>query len=189
MQARVLSQALLAAVIVVGILFFLGSGGANNSRVPTTPDGKALPTTYLINSRTWVYEPHGPLAEVVESTSVSYFENSEHSLLEQPRYYSHNGSDQTWAASAQRGEFLHNSGKLELYDDVVLQNDANNAQLNTERVSVDTIRKVAVGALPVTVTQQNNNSIRADGLVADFKSQRLQFKGNVTSVYHPTQKP
>ncbi|PID54939.1 MAG: LPS export ABC transporter periplasmic protein LptC [Gammaproteobacteria bacterium] len=189
MQPKILAQWILAAAIVVGILFFLGSGSNDGSRMPRTPDGELLPSTFLINSRTWVYEPHGPLAEVIESSSVSYYEDAQHSVLEQPRYFSHNGSDQTWAASAQRGEFFHNNGKLELYNKVVLHNDANNAQVQTQAVSVDTLRKVAVAETTVTITQDGDNTLSADGLVADFKTQRLLLKGHVSSVYHPKKKP
>lgn len=185
MNLRSLLQGLAAAAVIIVIVYFQTDGNKHLPPSATGPEGEALPYSYIFNSRTWMYEKNGALAEVVESSSTKYFAERNQSILEQPRYFSHNGSNQTWAASARRGDYFHRNGKLELSNDVLLHNDANQADLKTESLSVDTVNKIAASSTPVAVVQ-GSNKITALGMSADLKAQTLQFKGKVNSIYVPT---
>ncbi|MFV0477189.1 MAG: LPS export ABC transporter periplasmic protein LptC [Parahaliea sp.] len=141
-----------------------------------------LPQTYVYAMRSWEYENDGSLAEIMEADRVERFAQSDSSTLIEPRFYSHDGNDRSWSASAHTGTFAHGRGILELNDDVVLSNDQTGGTLNTSAMTINVHNKTALSNVPVTVVQGQSN-IRADSMTADLNRERIVMKTNVDSTY------
>ncbi len=144
----------------------------------------SLAKTYLVNTRSRTYDESGALAEIMEASDLRYFPSEKHSLIVAPRFYSHDGNDQTWSVSSERGRFLHNRETLILDGNVVLVNDQNGRRLNTEAMHINLDKKIATSNVLVTITQ-GLNTISANGMTANLMTEQIRMKPNVESVYVP----
>ncbi|HEY7776135.1 MAG TPA: LPS export ABC transporter periplasmic protein LptC, partial [Kineobactrum sp.] len=116
-------QILLGLALALLAGYYWSTGGDNaGDRIALVHD-KAPATTYLLNSRSWSYAQDGALAEVMEAQRIEHFAAGDVSSLERPRFYSHDGNDRTWTASADRGRLAHETDTLMLQSDVLLIND------------------------------------------------------------------
>lgn len=145
---------------------------------------ETLAKTYLTNTRTLTYSQHGSLTEILEADQVRHMPGQKHSLITAPRYYSHNGDDQTWSVVSQRGRFLHKREILVLEGDVTLTNDQNGGRLNTESMQLNLDKKIATSTVPVTIIQ-GLNTIKANGMVADLNKEQIRMMPDVESIYAP----
>ncbi len=144
--------------------------------------GPDLPQTYAEQTRSLTFDEHGVLADIMEAASVRHFKQRDESLLEEPRFYSHNRDDKTWSATARRGRFRPGKEVLTLEQDVVLTNDASGGELKTQAMTIRIADKVAYSDVPVEITQ-GQNWIRADGMRANLERERVEMSPNVESVY------
>lgn len=181
MQKAVL-QVFLAIALVLLASYYWNPGGSLDADPDTVARRQALAQTYLEEPRSWRYDEDGALTEVLEANRAEYYDRRKVSELTEPRFYSHDGNDRTWSATANRGRFRHRPGILQLRDDVVLSNDQTGGTLKTMAMTLDTENNTAWSRVPVTVTQ-GQNRIRADGMEADLNLERIEMKPNVESTY------
>ncbi len=151
----------------------------------SSPRGKdVLAKTYLTNTRTLSYDEQGSLTEILEASEVRDIPGEKRSLITAPRYYSHNGDDQTWSVASDRGRFLHTRELLFLEGNVILTNDQNGGHLNTEAMQLNLESKIATSTVPVTITL-GQNTMKAKGMVADLNREQIRMMPDVESVYVP----
>ena len=151
----------------------------------SNPVGKDfLAKTYLINTRTLSYDENGSLTEILEASEVRDIPAKKRSNIIAPRYYSHNGDDQTWSVVADRGHFLHTRELLFLEGNVTLTNDQNGGYLKTEAMQLNLNSKMATSTVPVTITQ-GLSTIKAKGMVADLNREKIRMMPDVESIYVP----
>ena len=144
-----------------------------------------LPQTYLEKvARSLAFDETGMLTDIMEAARVEDYQQADESLMESPRFYSHNGDDRTWSASADRGHYRYSTATLTLSDNVVLTNDASGGRLKTEEMTILMQEKIASADVPVTITQ-GLSSTRADGMHADLELERITMQPNVESIYVP----
>ena len=145
---------------------------------------RALPKTYLVNTRSITYDEQGSLSEILEASDVRYFPNQKRSLIVEPRYYAHNGNNRTWSVSSDTGRFLDKLEILFLEGNVMLTDDQSEGHLNTEAMQISLRRKIATSRLPVTLTR-GLNITTADGMQADMNKEQIRLMPNVESIYAP----
>ena len=151
----------------------------------STPVGKdSLAKTYLTNIRTLSYDENGSLTEILEASEVRDFSRKKRSTITAPRYYSHNGDDQTWSVVSDRGYFLRARELLFLEGNVTLTSDQNGGYLNTEAMKLNLNSKTATSTVPVTLTQ-GLNTMKAKGMVADLNQEKILMMPDVESIYVP----
>ncbi|MDP4916683.1 MAG: LPS export ABC transporter periplasmic protein LptC [Haliea sp.] len=174
---------LLAAALLVVSTWYLGTGGGPLERPPAASEFDIV-QTYLINSRSQTYAIDGVLAQVMEAARVEHLQDTDVSELQLPRFYSHDGNNQTWSASAEYGELTHRTGVLILRQDVVLTNDKAGGVLESSVMTVDLKARIAKSAVPVKITL-DDNVLTADGMYADLKGQTIRLAPNVEGTYVP----
>ena len=170
-------------VIAVGVLLnlILEPGELLMPQSSATGE-RTLPQTYLEQVRSLSFDEQGNLDEIREAQKLEHFERRDESLLESPRFYSHNGDDKTWSAAADRGRYRPSLRLLELSDNVVLANDNSGARLDTSEMLIDLEKKTARSDVPVSITR-DDSSTRADGAFADLEREVVEMKPNVESLY------
>ena len=175
----------LLAVALVGVAaWYLGfTGGGPLERRPVAQPADIV-QTYLLNSRSLTYAENGSLTQVMEAARVEHLADTQVSDLVQPRFYSHDGDDQTWSASAARGRLKHRTSVLILRDDVVLTDDKAGGVLETRAMTLHLQQRRAKSEVPVTLTQ-GNNVLTADGMYADLKHQTIRLTPGVEGIYVP----
>jgi len=181
-MSRPVLPLLFVVIVVAALAYFWNTDSViefNN-----TAEQNVLAKTYLINTRSMSYNEQGTLTEIFEAQDVRHFSKQKHSLIIEPRFYSHNGNDQTWSASSERGRFLHNREILSLAGNVVLTTDQSGVHLYTEAMLINLAKKTASSKVPVTLTQ-GLNTIKAQGMTADLNKERIRMNPNVESVYVP----
>lgn len=175
-------QVLVAIGLVLAGSYYWRPGGNPAADPEIIALQKALPKTYLTNTRSWLYNDSGELTEVLEASKVEQFSPRDVSVLASPRYYSHNGNDRTWSASADQGRFHQRNQILYLRENVLLTNDQTGGQLEARAMTVDTRNKTAKSKVPVKI-RQGTSTIQADGMLADLNQERIQMMPNVESTY------
>lgn len=180
---KVALQVFLAIALVLLAGYYWSPGGNPDADPETVKRQMALPKTYLQDTRSWEYNEEGVLTEIMEASQAEFFAGRDESELTQPRFYSHDGNDRTWSASAERGQFRHRPGVLLLRRNVVLSNDQTGGKLVTQAMSLNTNRKIAKSQVPVTVTQ-GQSSMRADGMLADLNKEQITMRPNVETTYY-----
>jgi len=173
-----------AIMLVLLASYYWRPGGNPDADPDMIKRQMALAQTYVENTRSWEYNEQGVLSEVLEASRMEYFKQRDASELEQPRFYSHDGNDRTWSASADRGLYRHSAGRLRLNHNVVLNNDQTNGKLESAAMTINVKNNTATSRVPVTITQ-NDSSMRADGMVADLNRERIVMTKNVESTYVP----
>jgi LPS export ABC transporter protein LptC len=143
---------------------------------------RALPQTYVGRARSLTFDEHGRLTEIMEARTIEHFEQRDESLLDYPRFYSHNGDEKTWSATADRGRFQPSTEALTLESNVVLTNDASGGRLDTEQLTILLADRIAFSEVEVTVTH-GLSSMRADGMHADLEQEQISMNPNVESLY------
>ncbi len=170
-------------VIAVGILLNLILEPGELLMPQSPPAGeRTLPQTYVEAVRSLSFGEQGQLDEIREAAKLEHFERRDESLLESPRFYSHNGDDKTWSAAADHGLYRPSQRTLQLTDNVVLANDNSGARLDTSEMIIDLQARTATADNPVTITR-DESSTRADGAFADLERERVEMKPNVETVY------
>jgi lipopolysaccharide export system protein LptC len=144
----------------------------------------SLAKTYLTNTRTLSYDQQGSLTEIMEASEVRFIPAEKHSLVTDPRYYSHNRDNQTWSVASDQGRFTHNREVLFLQGNVILTNDQNDGQLITEAMQVNLKTDIATSTVPVTIIQ-GPSTIKAKGMVADLNKEKIRMMPDVESIYVP----
>jgi len=174
---------LLVVILMTALAYFWNTDTA--IEFSRTAEQPSLAKTYLINTRSMTYNEQGTLTEIFEAVDVKHFPRQKHSLVVEPRFYSHNGNDQTWSASSERGRFLHKREVLHLTGNVILTTDQSGAHLYTEEMRINLKKKTAFSNVPVTMTQ-GLNTIKALGMAADLNREQILIKPEVESIYVPT---
>lgn len=181
MQKTVLQLLLAIAALLAAGLYW--TPGADPSADPAVMKRQmALAQTYLEETRSWEYSDSGELSQILEAQRAEFFKRRNVSELEQPRFYSHDGNDRSWSASAEWGRYRHAAGILNLQDSVVLHNDQTGGTLESAAMTLNVKNNTARSKVPVTITQGDSN-IRADGMVADLNRERIVMSPNVESIY------
>lgn len=175
-------QLLLALALGLAASYYWEPKAGKAPDPETTARQKSLPKNYLENTRTWSYDEHGQLSEILEAASAEHFPQRNESLLEQPRYYSHHGDDRTWSAQATRGRYVHNRELLILRDGVDLTNDQTGGRLTSESMTLNLVKKTARSQVPVLITQGPHQT-RADGMLAHLDREQIRLLKNVESTY------
>ena len=175
-------QLLLAIVLGLAASYYWEPQPSKAPDPQTAARQQSLPKNYLENTRTWNYDQNGNLGEIMEASSAQHFPHRKESLLEQPRYYSHHGDDRTWSAEATKGRFMHDEQLLVLRDGVSLTNDQTGAQLVSDSITLDLVKKTAASLVPVTITQ-GAHSTRGDGMLAKLDLEQIGLFNNVESIY------
>ncbi|WP_116368569.1 LPS export ABC transporter periplasmic protein LptC [Parahaliea mediterranea] len=181
MQRTVLPIALAFCLVLLTSLYW-NPGGDPGADPAIAQRQMALPRTYVENVRSWQYTEDGMLKEVLEADRADYFAGKDSSELQQPRFYSHDGNDRTWSATADEGTFRHRPGVLQLRSTVRLVNDQTGGTLATQAMTLNTRKNTAVSRVPVTITQ-NESILRADGMTADLNTERIVMSPNVETTY------
>ncbi|MEQ9463383.1 MAG: LPS export ABC transporter periplasmic protein LptC [Haliea sp.] len=160
----------------------VGDGGIERS-----PGGGAAEVvqTYLVNTRSLAFAEDGALAEVMEASRIEHFAADDVSSLQQPRFYSHDGNDRTWAAAAEQGELKHRTSMLLLSHNVVLSNDQSGGTLQAQAMALDLRLRTASSKVPVTA-EMDGNVLQADGMFADLANETILLQPNVEGIYVPT---
>ena len=175
-------QLLLAIVLGLAASYYWEPQPSKAPDPQTAARQQSLPKNYLENTRTWNYDQNGNLGEIMEASSAQHFPHRKESLLEQPRYYSHHGDDRTWSAEADKGRFMHDEQLLVLRDGVSLTNDQTGAQLVSDSITLNLVKKTAASLVPVTITQ-GDHSTRGDGMLAHLDLEQIRLFNNVESIY------
>ncbi len=178
-------QALAAVTVILVAGYYWGASGDLSPDRGLLGAQEQLVQTYLVNSRSWSYAEDGTLSEVMEADRVEHFAWDDVSELERPRFYSHDGNDRTWSATADSGQLKHQPEILVLRKNVLLTNDQAGATLETRVMTVNLRHKTAVSRVPVTV-RQADNWLQADGMEVDLRSETMHLQPNVESFYVPT---
>lgn len=160
----------------------VGDGGID--RAPPRVDAEIV-QTYLVNTRSLAFAENGTLAEVMEAARIEHFARDNVSELEQPRFYSHDGDNRSWSASADRGMLKHRTNVLILRRNVVLGNDQSGGSLRTQAMTLHLNRRTARSKVPVTA-QLDGNILQADGMFADLAKETILLQPNVEGTYVPT---
>jgi LPS export ABC transporter protein LptC len=121
----------------------------------------------------------------MEAARIEHFSREDVSDLEQPSFYSHDGNNRTWSASAERGRLKHRTSVLILRRDVVLSNDQSGGTLRAEAMTLDLRLRTARSKVPVTA-QLGSDVLRADGMFADLANETILLQPNVEGIYVPT---
>ncbi|QIB66590.1 LPS export ABC transporter periplasmic protein LptC [Kineobactrum salinum] len=178
-------QALTAITVTLVAGYYWGATGDLNPDRRLLATQEELVQSYLVHSRSWSYAEDGTLSEVMEADRVEHFARNDVSELERPRFYSHDGNDRTWSATADSGRLRHRPEVLVLRSNVLLTNDQAGATLETRVMTVDLRHKTAVSRVPVTI-RQAGNLLQADGMEVDLRSETMHLQPNVESLYVPT---
>ncbi|GAB3286549.1 LPS export ABC transporter periplasmic protein LptC [Parahaliea aestuarii] len=181
MQRTALPIALALFLVLLTSLYW-NPGGDPAADPAIAQRQMTLPRTYVEEVRSWQYAANGNLKEVLEADRAEYFTGKDASELTQPRFYSHDGNDRSWSASADEGTFRHRAGILQLRRQVRLVNDQTGGTLATQAMTLNTRKNTAISRVPVTVTQ-NESILRADGMTADLNSERIVMSPNVETTY------
>ena len=182
MMPRPLLSVLLLVVLAGALVYYWGPDG--DLAFEKSAQHRALPKTYLVNTRTITYDEKGSLTEILEASDVRYFPNKKRSFITEPRYYAHNGNNRTWSVTSDRARFLDKVEILFLEGNVVLTDDQNGGHLMTEAMQISLRKKIATSDKPVTFTQ-GLNITTANGMVADMNKEQLRLMPDVESIYAP----
>lgn len=144
-----------------------------------------LVQTYLINTRSVSFAEDGALAEVMEASRIEHFDGEDVSEIDQPGFYSHDGNNRTWSASAESGRLQHASSVLFLQRNVVLSNDQSGGTLQSEAMTLNLRLRTAESKVTVTA-KLGDNVLRADGMFANLVDETILLKPNVEGTYVPT---
>ncbi|TXS96359.1 LPS export ABC transporter periplasmic protein LptC [Parahaliea maris] len=181
-----MQRAALSIFLTIGLVllasFYWQPGGNPDADPETVKRRMALPQTYLEQVRAWQYDADGVLKEVLEADRADYYARRDTSELQQPRFYSHDGNDRSWTATAELGTLRHSPGILQLRRKVLLTNDQTGGTLSTQAMTLNTRKNTARSQVPVTITQ-NGSILRADGMTANLNSERIVMSPNVESTY------
>lgn len=176
---------LLAAILAsLAAWYWTLIGDGVIDRLPPRADAD-LVQTYLVNARSMSFAEDGALAEVMEAARIEHFSQEDVSELEQPNFYSHDGNNRTWSASAEKGRLEHGASVLTLRRDVVLSNDQSGGTLQAEAMILDLKLRTAKSEVPVTA-QLGDDVLRADGMFADLANETVLLQPNVEGTYVPT---
>jgi len=173
-----------AALIALAVWYWSLVGGGAIDRSPL-PGDVELAQTYLVNTRSMSFAEDGALAEVMEAARIEHFGREDVSELQQPRFYSHDGNDRTWSASADHGTLTHRNSLLLLRRNVLLGNDQSGATLETQAMTLDLKLRTATSHVPVSA-QMDDNILRADGMFADLTNETILLQPNVEGTHVPT---
>lgn len=168
------------AILSMAYLYFQPSD--REQFIPVSEDGEELPRTYIDSASSWSFDDKGALNHMIEAEKIQYFTGTDESQLTKPRFFSRHDNDLTWSAFAETGRLQHNTDKLELTNQVVLRNDESGGRLETRAMLIDISRQVATSEDPVTYTE-DKHSMRADSMVTNLNSRKLQLSGTVESVH------
>ncbi len=176
---------LLATVLAVLSAWYwtlVGDGG-----IDRTTRGKEAEVvqTYLVNTRSLSFAEDGALAEVMEAARIEHFAGDDVSSLYQPRFYSHDGNNRTWAATADQGRLKHRTSVLILRRNVVLSNDQSGGTLQAQAMTLNLRLRTARSKVPVTA-ELDGNILRADGMFANLAKETILLQPNVEGTYVPT---
>jgi len=173
-------QAIVAISVMVLVSYFFSE---STDPEPTMgAESQTVPKTYLVNPRTSSFDESGALTEVLEAKTATFYAGKTESLLDSPRLYSHNLDGDTWSATSDIGRYQIQGKTLTLSNNVILINDTNQVQLQSQRMMIDFERNRATSPVPVTITH-GDSSTHADSMVADLDAQTVTLEQNVESVY------
>ena len=176
---------LLAAILASLAAWYwtlIGEGGIDR---PAPRADTELAQTYLVNARSLSFAEDGALAEVMEAARIEHFSREDVSEIEQPSFYSHDGNNRTWSASAEQGRLEHRTSVLSLRRDVVLSNDQSGGTLQAEAMTLNLRLRTARSEVTVTA-QLGSDVLRADGMFADLANETVLLQPNVESTHVPT---
>ncbi|MGH8139584.1 MAG: LPS export ABC transporter periplasmic protein LptC [Steroidobacteraceae bacterium] len=109
-------------------------------------------------------------------------------VFEQVRMSFRDQAGQLWTARADHGELGQDTGKVELAGDVhvdgLLPGSTQNADLATEKLSVDTQADIISTAEPVTLDWAGRK-LKSRGLVATLTERRLLLESSVHGTFSP----
>lgn len=179
---RALPTVLLAIVLGVSAVFYWNQGVLTESKQKDGGGQSAVPGVYLKTTRSWTYNEHGALTNILEADSVVQYPQREESLLHAPRFYAHSGDDKTWSVTADSGQFQHHLENLHLQDNVVLTHDQTGSRLLTTAMDINLQEKTATSKQQVTITDGPNNT-QAYGMIAYLETEEILLTPDVESIY------
>ena len=175
-------QLLLAITLVFAASYLWKSRTGLEPDPNTSAQRQGLPQTYLEQTSSWAYSKLVMLTQILEAASAEHFSHGDQTLMQEPRFYVHNGDDKTWSATATRGRLRHRAEKLLLSQGVTLSHDQTGGHLETRAMVIDVKNKIATSKKPVTITQ-GPHLTHARGMVAHLEEETILLSPNVESTY------
>lgn len=183
---RVLRQNLLLGILALLLLAWFWTPSLDNPLDQSAADiDQPEVTTYLVDSRSHVYDESGQLIEILAAERVAHRDPENISELTEPRYYAHDGDNRSWSLVARQGTLRHATEVLLLRRDVLLTNDQSGGTLSTHSMNLHLKRRTALSMVPVMV-RWGDNWIRANGMHVDLAAEVIQLEPNVESLYVST---
>lgn len=174
-------QILLSLAILTVLLVYLISGtpdliGSQTSQSNTVAD------TYLLEGKSWQYNPRGELNHLLRVDSLYHFKTTALSKLEKPVLQVYKEAQLTWTANATKGNIEHGAQTIELNDSVILNNDQQNIRLTTSAMTVTPAKKIAQSKQHTTIVN-SDSQIEAQSMHADLSSDIVTMKTRVKGYY------
>jgi len=181
-----MSKTMLPLLLVLITLAYFGyNWGPQEITAAATPaQPNTLIKTYLVNTRTLSYDDRGILTQILEASRVEQYVKKKHSLMQQPRMYSHVGDNQSWSVRSNRGLYFPRREIVNLRGKVVFTNEQRQLELVTQSMKINLKDESAESKVPVTITQ-GRSTTTAQGMTADLKKEQILMKSNVESIYVP----
>ncbi len=181
-MARPALQVLLAITLVVAANYYWSPRTSQTVDEETRERQRALPKTYIEQTRAWSFDETGALTDILEAEKIEQFGRGNVSMLTMPKFYAHSRDDKTWSAVAERGRFEAHSERLLLRREVVLTHDQTGTSMATQALDIELDDKTAISDKRVTITQGENRTT-ADGMIARLQEETITLKPNVESTY------
>jgi LPS export ABC transporter protein LptC len=180
----------LVALLFIGIIagsFWLG-GDQREPTATTTVEPSSADLGYSALSAVLVETGTDGLPMYTLNAEVIRQHPSDGVEFEQVQMSFRDANGQTWKGRADRGELTTDTGKVDLTGNVhvngLLPGSAQLADLETEKLSVDTHESVISTSEPVSINSPGRQ-LSSKGLVATLKEHHLVLESNVRGVFIP----
>lgn len=151
------------------------------------PGGKARPqqqlvSTYLDHAEVVRFDTAGRQQETLTVVRAEQFANTNISYLQNIRATSTSAAEHPWQLQAQQGEYHHDTGTLELHNNVIVDDLENGGQLVTNKLTVKPDLHLASTEAAVTLTGSDTVTT-AVGMRANWDQQHVVLHHDVETHY------
>jgi LPS export ABC transporter protein LptC len=176
---------LTVAAVIIGSLMLAQQNTA--PQTPTAPQAGSDEGYSARDARLIQTGPDGLPLYTLEAAAIRQLPATGRVRLSQVRMSVQNGADR-WTATADRGEILRGSNRIELDGHVrvsaAIEGSRSPIRIATDRLSFNSRVDTVSTADPVTLTWSGQR-VDARGLVADLKTHRLQLESLVHAILTP----
>jgi LPS export ABC transporter protein LptC len=182
---RILAAVLLAAILVGS--FWIG-GEQRETKATTTVEPANAEPGYSARNATLVETGPDGFPVYTLNADVIRQHPGDGVEFEQVHLSFRDADGQTWKGRADQGELTTETGKVDLAGNVhvngKLPGSDQMADLETEKLSIDTHEDIISTADPVTVSSTGRN-LKSKGMVATLKEHHLVLESNVRGALTP----